>query len=231
MIKYRCFILVLGMAVCTPSYAEEKFQTLDSIYAFVKNEITQKMNPAAEFEITVLPLDNQLKLPKCTEPLETFKIDDLIKAGRASIGVRCNSDKRWSIFVSAVIKAYESVIVLTRPVQRGDIITRQHLSVEKKDVSSTRGDFVTELERVENKEAARNLPAGAILGSKSVVEPPLIKRKDKVIISTGGSSFSVQMDGTALMDGAKGQVIKVKNESSGRIISGTVIEPGLVLVK
>jgi len=98
-------------------------------------------------------------------------------------------------------------------------------------VSSTRGDFVTELERVENKEAARNLPAGAILGSKSVVEPPLIKRKDKVIISTGESSFSVQMDGTALMDGAKGQVIKVRNESSGRIISGTVIEPGLVLVK
>ncbi len=231
MIKYRCFILVLGMIVCTPSYAEEKFQTLDSIYAFVKDEITQKMNPAAEFEITVLPLDNQLKLSECTEPLEAFKIDDLIKAGRASIGVRCNSDKRWSIFVSAVIKAYESVIVLTRPVQRGELITRQYLAIEKKDVSGTRGDFVTEIEQIENKEATRNLPAGAILGVKSVVEPPLIKRKDKVIISTGESSISVQMNGIALMDGAKGQVIKVKNESSGRIISGTVIESGLILIK
>jgi len=231
MIKYVCFILVFGMVVCAPSYAEEKFQTLDSIYAFVKDEIAQKMNPATEFDITILPLDNQLKLPECTEPLAAFKIDDLIKAGRASIGIRCNSDKRWSIFVSAIIKAYESVIVLTHPVQRGEIITRQYLAVEKMDISSTRGDFVTEFEQVENKEAARNLSAGTILGAKSVVEPPLIKRKDKVIISSGESSFSVQMNGTALMDGALGQVIKVKNESSGRIISGTVVEPGLILVK
>jgi flagellar basal body P-ring formation protein FlgA len=39
------------------------------------------------------------------------------------------------------------------------------------------------------------------------------------------------MSGIAMMDGIKGQVIKVKNESSGRIISGTVLESGVVLVK
>ena len=36
---------------------------------------------------------------------------------------------------------------------------------------------------------------------------------------------------TALMDGIRGQVIKVKNEGSGRIVSGTVIEAGVVMVK
>lgn len=228
----KFLILVFGFVVCAPSQAEEKFQTLDSIYGFVKETIENNVSSSGEHEINVLPLDTQLNLAECSKPLEAFKANNLIKAGRVSIGVHCSGEKKWTVFVSAAIKAFESVIVLTRPVQRGEIITRQHLSLERMDVSNTRGDYVTRFEQVENKEAARNLPGGAILGLKSIVEPPLIRRKDKVIISSGGDAgFSVQMSGTALMDGAKGQVIKVKNESSGRVVSGTVIEAGVVLVK
>jgi flagella basal body P-ring formation protein FlgA len=168
---------------------------------------------------------------ECTKPLEAYKINNLIKAGRVSIGVHCNGEKKWSLFVSALIKGYEAVIVLTRPVQRGEIITRQHLAIEKKDISSTKGDYATVFEQVENKQAARNMPAGAILGTRSVVEPAMIKRKDKVIIRTGQAAFLIEMSGIALMDGIKGQIIRVKNESSGRIITGTVLEPGVVLVK
>jgi flagellar basal body P-ring formation protein FlgA len=231
MIKNKFAIAALGLVFFTPCHAEEKFQSLDSIYEFVKETIARNINPSTEYEVSVLPLDSQLKLPECTKPLEVFRATDLIKAGRASIGVRCNAEKKWSIFTSAVIKTYESVIVLTQPIQRGEIIARQHLAIEKRDVSKTRGDFITQAEQVENKQAARNMPAGAILGLRSFSEPPFIKRKDKIIISSVQPAFSIRMSGTAMMDGTKGQVIKVKNENSGRIISATVIEPGLVLVK
>lgn len=231
LLKHRCILFGLALLICKPAQAEDKFQTLDSIYGFVKETIETNMKISGETEITVLPLDDQLKLSECTKPLEAYKTNNLIKAGRVSIGVHCNGEKKWSLFVSALIKAYEAVIVLTRPIQRGEIITRQHLAVEKKDISSTKGDYVTVFEQVENKQAARNLPAGAILGERSVVEPAVIKRKDKVIIRTGQAAFSIEMSGIAMMDGIKGQVIRVKNESSGRIITGTVLEPGVVLVK
>lgn len=218
--------------VAISSSAEEKFQALDSIYGFVKETIEKNISSTSgEYEINVLPLDDQLKLAECTQPLEALKTSNMIKAGRVSIGVHCSGEKKWSIFVSAVIKAYETVIVLTRPLQRGEIITRGHLSLEKMDVSNARGEFVTQFDQVENKEAARNMPTGAILGLRGVVVPPLIKRKDKVVISSGQTGVSVQMSGTALMDGTAGQVIRVKNDSSGRVISGTVIEAGVVMVK
>lgn len=59
----------------------------------------------------------------------------------------------------------------------------------------------------------------------------MVKRKDKVTISSAQPGFAIQMSGIAMTDGVKGQLIKVKNENSGRIISATVIEPGQVLVK
>jgi len=145
--------------------------------------------------------------------------------------VRCNAGKKWSISTSAVIKVYGTVIVLTLPIQRGEIITRQHLTIEKRDVSKLRGEFVTQAELVENKQAARYTPAGTILGLRSFIEPGLIKRGDKIIISAIQPSFTIRMSGVAMMDGTKGQLIRIKNENSGRIISATVIEPGLVSVK
>jgi flagella basal body P-ring formation protein FlgA len=231
MIKNSLVILALALGFFTPGHAEQKFQSHDSIYELVKDTVARNINTSAEYEISVLPLDSQLKLPECTEPLEAFTTTDLVKAGRTSIGVRCNAEKKWSIFTSAVIKVYENVIVLTRPAQRGDIITGQHLAIEKRDVSKFRGDFITQAEQIENKQAARYTPAGAILGLKSFIEPLLIKRGDKIVISSMQPAFSIRMNGVAMMDGTKGQRIRIKNENSGRIINATVIEPGLVSVK
>ena len=230
MIKNNLVILALALGFFTPSHAEQKFQSLDSIYELVKDTVARNIN-AAEYEISVLPLDSRLKLPECTEALEAFTTTDLIKAGRISIGVRCNAEKKWSIFTSAVIKVYEIVIILSRPVQRGDIITRQHLAIEKKDVSKLRGDFITQVEQIENKQAARQMQKGAILGLKSFIEPKLIKRGDKIIITSMQPTFSIRMNGVAMMDGTKGQRIRIKNENSGRIINAMVIEAGLVAVK
>jgi flagella basal body P-ring formation protein FlgA len=231
MIKNSFVILALALGFFTLGHAEEKFQSHNSIYELVKDTVARNINSSAEYEISVLPLDSQLKLPECTEPLEAFTTTNSIKAGRMAIGVRCNAEKKWSIFTSAVIKVYETVIVLSRPVQRGEIITRQHLTIEKRDISKLRGDFVTQAEQVENKQAARQMPTGAILGLKSFIEPKLIKRGDKIIISAIQPAFAIRMNGVAMMDGTKGQFIRIKNENSGRIINATVIEPGLVSVK
>lgn len=231
MIKNRLIIFALALIFFTTGHAEQKFQSHNAIYELVKDTVARNINTSAEYEISVLPLDSQLKLPDCPGALEAVTTTESIKAGRTSIGVRCNAENKWSISISAVIKMYETVMVLSRPVERGDLITSQHLAVEKRDVSKLRGDFATQAEQVENKQAARYLPAGAILGLKSVTEPRLIKRGDKVIISTTQPAFAIRMNGAAMMDGTKGQRIRVKNENSGRIISATVIEEGLVAVK
>jgi flagella basal body P-ring formation protein FlgA len=97
-------------------------------------------------------------------------------------------------------------------------------------VSNLREDFVTQIEQVENKQVIRQLESGAILSLRNVVEPTLIKRGDKVIITTTRPDITIRMSGVAMMNGTKGQLISVKNQSSGRIINATVIEPGLVAV-
>jgi flagella basal body P-ring formation protein FlgA len=230
MIKNTLGLLALILTFVTPGYAEQKLQSHDSIYQLVKNTIARNIK-TAEYEISVLPLDSQLKLPECTEPLTAVASTDSINAGRTTIGIRCDQGARWSIFTSAMVKIYDNVIVLSQPVQRGEIITQQHLAVEKRDISKLRGDFITQFEQLENKQAARYMPTGSILSLKSFIEPFLVKRGEKITISAIQPAFTIRMNGVAMMDGTKGQRIRIKNENSGRIINATVIEAGVVSVK
>lgn len=230
MIRNTQFILALAFIFLAAAHAEQGSQSHESIAEAVKAYIANNINLPGEYELSLVPLDSRLNLPQCAEPLEAFTTTDLIKAGRTTIGVRCNAEKKWSIFTSAIIKTYQMVAVLSQPIQRGEIITRQHLAIEKRDVTNLREDFVTQIEQVENKQATRPLNTGTILSLSSLAEPKLIKRGDKVVISTTKLDFSIRMSGVAMMDGTKGQLIKVKNQSSGRIINATVIEPGLVSV-
>lgn len=230
MIKNTPLILALAFILSTTAQAEQGSQSLESIDAAVKSYIAQNINLPGEYEVSLVPLDSRLSLPQCPEPLEAFTTTDLIKAGRTTIGVRCNTEKKWSIFTSVIIKTYQIIVVLTHPIQRGEILTRQHLALERREVTNLRDDFVTQLEQVENKQVTRQLDSGTVLSLRNLVEPKLIKRGDRVVISTTKSDFSIKMSGIAMMDGTKGQLIRIKNQSSGRIINATVIEPGLVSV-
>ncbi len=223
-------ILALTFVFFATAHAEQGSQSHESIAEAVKAYIAKNINLPGEYEVNLIPLDGRLNLPQCAEPLEAFTTNDLIKAGRSTIGVRCNAGKKWSIFTSAIIKTYQMIVVLSQPIQRGEIITRQHLAIEKREVSNLREDFVTQIEQLENKQIIRQLDAGTILSLKNIVEPKIIKRGDKVVISATRPDFSIKMNGTAMADGVKGQLISVKNQNSGRIINATVVEPGLVSV-
>lgn len=230
MMKNIPLILALAFVFFSMAHAEQGSQSHESIAEAVKGYIAQHINLSGEYEVTLTPLDSRLNLPQCAKPLEAFTTIALIKAGRMTIGVRCNAEKKWSIFTSAIIKTYQMVVVLSQPIRRGEIITRQHLAIEKREVSNLREDFVTQPEQVENKQSSRQFDTGTIVSLRNLVEPKLIKRGDKIIISTTKPDFSIRMSGIAMMDGTKGQLIRVKNQNSGRIINATVIEPGLVSV-
>ncbi len=218
-------------AICTSVPAEQRFQSHESIYRIVENTVAKKITTTAEYSIDIIPLDSQLQLPECTKPLDAFTTTDLIKAGRISIGVRCSTEIKSSVFVSAIIKGYEKILILSQAVQRGEIITPAMFFSERRDVSRLREDFFTAAEQAENKQASRPLAAGTILSLRNTSEPLVVKKNDKVLIQSMHSALAITMSGIAMTDGFRGQLVRVKNQNSGRIINATVIEPGLVSVK
>lgn len=82
----------------------------------------------------------------------------------------------------------------------------------------------------ENLVLLRSLPAGTILTSSDVDYPLLVKKGEPVTIFFQQGAISVQAQGLALEDGRLGSRIQVKNDSSGKIVEGTVVGEGMIEV-
>lgn len=205
-------------------------QSLESIKQAIVKYLSGQISSKKEHEITVAPMDPRLRLPECTVPLKVSVHRGRIKSGRNSIGVSCKGKQSWNIFHSASIKTYENILVLKRPIQRGEIITPQYMKFEKREISRLRNHYFTDIKQVANKQVTKNLPAGKIISDKYLTEATLVKRGQIITIASRSPVFSIQMSGQAMKNGIKGQRIPVKNENSKRVIEATVIKPGLVSV-
>lgn len=221
-------IALLSLLLLNLKGQASTFESHETIYAAARAVIDQSLN--GEHETTFAPLDQRLQLITCDQPLTAQISTPSIKPGRNSISVKCNGAKSWSLYVSAQVKIFEDVVTLRQPVQRGEILTMDHLQLNHMDASLLRNTFIRDLNSVINKQAAHNLPQDAILNERDITQAIIIKRGEQVAIISGNPYMSIQMQGLAMMDGVQGQTIRIKNTSSGRIVSGLVTKPGVVAV-
>jgi len=222
-------LLCLLMAV-SPFCLAYSIQSLAVINDAVHNFVESSLDADGQYEISNAQIDNRLQLPKCDQSLDIFSQSGQIKPGRNTIGIRCNGKNAWTIYSTVLIKSFKNVLILTKPVNRDDLISLEHLRSESRDVATLQFGYLTEVKDVVNKQATRNISAGTVLTSQHYTEPTLIKRGQHVSIQSGKPGFLINANGIALMDGSKGQQIRVKNASSKRVIHAIVVNPGVVTV-
>jgi len=200
----------------------------DAVLAFLESDLRrQKM----DFKIQLGKLDHRLRLPNCEDPLKIFRAPGSHLFGSVSVGVSCKNPKAWTIYTSSRVTVYQQVVVLTKAVPRGAIITSTAITKKRVDLSQTHRQYITEPDEVLGKITKRPLAAGSVLNSGILSKPKTIKRGQQVIILAHTGGMRIRMKGAALMDGSMGQRIRIKNASSNRIIEGIVVSQGTVQVQ
>lgn len=228
--KLNLILIIWLFTAHIPYIWASQIQSASSIQTVVHQFVSSHLPSDTEHKLKIGQFDQRLKLPQCSQSLEAFIRSSSLKPGRNSIGIRCNDKKKWTIYTSVNIGIYKNVIVLAQPVQRGEIFSTTTLKLEKREISSLRSGFLTDTLMIVNKQATRNLSLGYVLNKSNVAEPKLIKRGEKVYINVNSLNLNISMAGIAMMDGIKGQNIRVKNIKSQQIVQATVARPGLVVV-
>ena len=228
------FLSIIFASIQTAVWAESIKQLqphteiYDAVMAFLESDLRrQKM----DFKIQLGKLDHRLRLPNCEDPLQTFRAPGSHLFGSVSVGVSCKNPKPWTVYTSSRITVYKHVVVLTRSVSRGEIITQDAITKKRVDLSQTHRKYATEMDEVLGKITKRPLAAGSVLNIGLLSTPKTITRGQQVIIFAHTGGMRIRMQGAALMDGSMGQRIRVKNSSSNRIIEGVVVSQGIVRVQ
>jgi flagella basal body P-ring formation protein FlgA len=125
---------------------------------------------------------------------------------------------------------WRTVPVAARPIRRGSIVTAEDIELSRVNKAKTTRDMIENLGDLVGFQLTRDVGQGEILSTSMVVVPPVIKTGSRVTLLFKQGRLEATASGVALESGPRGAEIKVRNESSKRIVTGKVVEDGLVAV-
>lgn len=227
----RVFITLLALQFSAAAYASDEqplFEIRQAVEAFLMDETLTL--PQGERQVVVGKLDSRLRLARCPTPLDIFLPSAQRLQSRVTVGVRCHIEKPWVIYVPARIQVLKSILVANRTLNKGDFISSSDLVFQQADVMRYKQGYFESLDDVTNKVAKRTISVGKPITANAVEEPKLVKRGQRVRILAKRGSLQVQIPGTALSDGKKHEVIRVRNDDSKRTVNATVMDEGIVEV-
>jgi flagella basal body P-ring formation protein FlgA len=222
-----CLLISLGALPGTAEAAVDAENLRKQVYEYINTGLQQENQ--ARFEIEVSQLDSRLKLAECSQPLN-FQIHGSNTYGRVSIKASCQGSSPWAVFVPALIKRFEQVVVTKHPLMRGQRLKAQDLTLKERDVTEAKRSYFTKIQPAIGQATRRRLPAGKVLTTALLEPAKIVKKGDEVFIRASQGPISVQMPAVALSDGKLGQQIKVRNRSSNKTVRATVVAPGSVEV-
>lgn len=132
------------------------------------------------------------------------------------------------LFGRAAVTA--EVVTLARPVERGELLKEADVLVERRPRAEIGRDVITDRDLAMGFAARNSLPAGRPLRSADLTKPELVLRNETVTLVYEVPGIVLTVRGKATEGGAEGDVISVLNEQSKRLVQGTVVGTGRVMV-
>lgn len=184
----------------------------------------------AEVKITVDPIDPRLRLKLCEHDLQASLAPGARKTGNTSVKIQCLGPVRWSLFVSARVERFGEVVVATGPLNRGSMVMPTDVKLERRETGTLLGGYFDDLTDAVGMQVRRSLRPGDVVTDSDLKTPLWVERGQLVRLLSGGSGIRVSMSGEALEDGGAGDRIRVRNNSSDRVVEGVIESPGVVRV-
>ena len=127
-------------------------------------------------------------------------------------------------------ETYVEVPVTSRLIKAGEIILASDITFIKTKVSRLRENYILSENDIIGMQAKKHLSMGSLVKMTELSRPVVIKMHDPVNITYSSGNIDLKISGIALGNGAVGGTVRVKNEDSGAVMLGRIINKNTVQV-
>jgi flagella basal body P-ring formation protein FlgA len=200
-------------------------QDLASIRAAAERAVRLEAGATGDaLTLEVSPLDPRLRVALCDRPLHAFVTASSASGLRnqTTVGVRCESSIRWTVYTSVNVQTQARVLVARRSLARDTEITASDFQLQDRRVPGLASAYVSDPAALAGQRLGHPIAAGDALTAEALAPANLIHRGQQVTLVAHSGGFEVRMAGVALSDGRESERIKVQNQSSQRVVEGIV---------
>ena len=124
---------------------------------------------------------------------------------------------------TAIVDDWREVPVLNKPLERGMMITPSDIELVRLNMFKQPADVADNLEDVIGRAVKNRMGAGETLRKSLIDIPPLVTQGQKVTLHYRAGGLQATAGGTAIDDGLRGDVIRVRNDSSKKTLKAKII--------
>ncbi len=176
--------------------------------------------------------DPRLRLVACGAPLEAEVPPSSggLRA-RSIVQVRCTAASgRWTVLVPVSVDTEADVLVATRGLARGQVPGASDLQVVRQILPGLSNAYISNISELRGYHLARPLAAGQPLVRGALAADPVVRRGEAVTMVASVNGLEVRVPGRALADAGAGELVRVQNLASLKVIEGRADDTGMVRV-
>lgn len=227
---FRLFANTLALAFLiagpAPAGIEESRAIRTAVDAFVGAQ-TAKLPGHVEIKSGLV--DPQLKFTHC-ERLEMFLPPGAKLWGNSTVGVRCETPEKWSLYVPVQVRVWADVVLSARALPRGQAIAVDDVAMQRLDLTQLQRGVFTDLQQVIGKVTKAAVSGGTPLRADLLRAAAVVVQGQQVRVVFSGQGFHVSSEGRALGNAGVGEPVQVRT-ASGKLLKGIVSGPGVVQVQ
>jgi flagella basal body P-ring formation protein FlgA len=205
----------------------------DRLRRAIDTAIRQRMPwPAESVTISDIQFDEDVQLPvgMLTYQIEPNRSEDYLGPTVMRLVLYVNGEPVRKLPVQATIAVMADVVTVAAAIGKHQHIEAQDLAIVSRNRADLPSDIVTDLDDALGNRATRMIYPGTVLQTSMIALPPMVRRGDVVKIVARTGSMTITATGTVREKGCKGDLVRVVNTDSKRIITARVTGPGAVEV-
>ena len=220
--KFKLYLVLISAMIFQPLFSEEISGE------FIKDSAKKWLNNnGIEENISLL---SEIKYPKCDK-----LVFSTVSLNYTLIKVFCENPNKWSIILrnkilkpKKVKKALKlnnryknEVVVLKNDLDKGSVVSPDDIKEIFVNTSINKGIAISKKDVI-GKKIKNKILANKVIYLKNLEKNWMIEKNSKVIFENSSEFIKIKVDGIALENGDFNDKIKVKNISSGEILTGFV---------
>ncbi|WP_267225148.1 flagellar basal body P-ring formation chaperone FlgA [Dyella silvae] len=223
----RPLVALLLCALVLPAYAAEPAEAARTLAEQWLR--SQYGTPGSRVVAQAAAVDPRMQLAPCPAPLSAGLQEGTRLMPRMNVTVRCPGADGWTIRIPVQLQVFRQVLVVVRPLQRGDGVRTDDVRSEERDITRLGYGYVSDMHDLEGRTLSRALGAGSVLTPGALGGRSAVKAGDQVQLISRLDGIEVRASGIALGGGDSGSRLRVRNGSSGKVVDAMVTAPGEVI--
>lgn len=195
----------------------------EEVIAAVEEALSSRLHPGENLRIEEVGLPSLVEA-EALDLVVRLPEGELPSPATVWVDVEADGEHLGQAWVRLEIARGRPVVVVTRALRRGDVLAAGDVEVR----SSQGAAGFSDVSQVLGKQLVRALRPGAPVGPQDLKSVPLVARGDLVRIVARVGGVVASTTGKSLETAGLGDLVRVENLQTGRLLTGTLQEGGVV---